>query len=107
MGGSEEILGSITRQIHDIAESFNPNAEERAQQLQQLADNEIRIVREEEELESRESELFGLNIPGHSWSDDIQAAETLWLSSSAIEHAVNVRFRSEMGSQDRRRQPCM
>ena len=90
VGGSEEILGTITRQIHDIAESFSLNAEERAQQLQQLADNEIRIIREEEELESRESELFGLNIPGHSWRDDVKAAETFWLSSSAIEHAVTV-----------------
>jgi len=72
VGGSEEILGTITQQIHDIAESFSLNAEERAQRLQQLADNEIRRVREEEELESSQSELFGLNVPNQSWRDDIK-----------------------------------
>ena len=63
MGGNEEILGTITRQLHDIAESFELTADERAQRLQQLADNAIRHVREEQELESKQSELFGLNIP--------------------------------------------
>ena len=99
VGGSEEILGTITQQIHDIAESFSLNAEERAQRLQQLADNEIRRVREEEELESSQSELFGLNVPNQSWRDDIKAAETFWLSSSAIEHAVGVYLRVRVGGE--------
>src|SRR5207302_8753034 len=55
VGGSEESLGTITRQIHDIAESFSLNIEERAQRLQQLADNGIRQIREEQELESKQS----------------------------------------------------
>jgi ATP-dependent helicase HepA len=63
VGGSEEILGTITQELHDIAESFRLSDEERAQRFQQLADNGIRQVREEQELESKQSELFGLK-PG-------------------------------------------
>lgn len=88
VGGSEEILGTITQELHDIAESFSLTAEERAKQLQQLADNGVRQVREEQELELKQSELFGLNIPNQSWRDEIEAAETFWLSPAAIERSV-------------------
>lgn len=88
VGGSEEILGTITQELHDIAESFTLTPEERAQRLQQLADNGIRHIREEQELESKQSELFGLNVPSQSWRDDIAAAETYWLSPAAIQRCV-------------------
>ena len=88
VGGSEEILGKITQELHDIAESFSLTAEERAQRLQQLADNGIGQIREEQELESKQSELFGLNVPSQSWRDEIRAAETFWLSSSSIQNSV-------------------
>jgi hypothetical protein len=74
------------------------NTEERAQRLQQLAENEIRRVREEEELESKQSELFGLNVPNQSWREDIQSAETFWLSAPSIEHAVTTYLASRLGS---------
>ena len=73
-------LGKITRELHDIADSFTLSAEERSARLQQLADNGIRQIREEQELESKQSELFGLNVPNQAWQEDIQAAESFWLS---------------------------
>ena len=99
VGGSEEILGTITQEIHDIAESFSLTAEERAKQLQQLADNGIRQVREEQELESKQSELFGLNIPNQSWRDEIEAAETFWLSPAAIQRSVVTYLAARTGSE--------
>jgi ATP-dependent helicase HepA len=98
VGGSEEILGAITQELHDIAESFNLTPDERAQRLQQLADNGIRQIREEQELESKESELFGLNVPSQSWREDIAAAETYWLSSTAIQRYVARYLASRLGS---------
>jgi ATP-dependent helicase HepA len=97
VGGSEEILGAITQELHDIAESFSLSAEERAQRLQQLADNGIRQVREEQELESKQSELFGLNVPNRSWRDEIQAAETFWLSSAALQGSVTTYLTARLG----------
>lgn len=98
IGGSEEILGTITQELHDIAESFNLGTEERDARLQQLADNGIRMIREEQELESKQAEFFGLNVPNQTWRDQIQAAETFWLSSSAIQRAVTIYLEAKLGS---------
>lgn len=98
VGGNEEILGTITQQLHDIAESFELSAEERAQRLQQLADNAIRQVREEQELESKQSELFGLNIPSKTWREQIESYETFWLSPAAIQRIVTTYLSARLGS---------
>lgn len=98
VGGSEEILGTITQELHDIGDSFSLSAEERTQRLQQLSDNGIREIREEQELESKQSELFGLNVPNRSWRDEIKAAETFWLSSSAIRGGVTTYLAARLGS---------
>jgi ATP-dependent helicase HepA len=98
VGGSEEILGSITRELHDIADSFTLSAEERAGRLQQLADNGIRQIREEQELESKQSELFGLNVPNQAWREEIQAAESFWLSPAAIQGSVRTYLTSRVAS---------
>ncbi|MEP6879478.1 MAG: helicase-related protein, partial [Nitrosospira sp.] len=39
IGGNEEILGEITKALHNIAESFDLTAEERKKRLKQLSDN--------------------------------------------------------------------
>jgi superfamily II DNA/RNA helicase len=63
LGGSEEILGEITREIRDIAENYTLNEDERRAKLQQLSDNNIRLIQEQEELEQRQMELFGILLP--------------------------------------------
>lgn len=98
VGGSEEILGQITQEIHDIAESFVLTDEERLIRLQQLADNSIRYVREEQELEEKESELFGLNVPKVSWREEIEEAESEWLSAAAIQRCVAIYLKARTGS---------
>jgi ATP-dependent helicase HepA len=98
VGGSEEILGEITQELHDVADSFNLSATERAQRLQQLSDNGIRQIREEQELESKQSELFGLNVPNQSWREEIRAAENFWLSPSAIQVSVTAYLANRLTS---------
>ena len=88
VGGSEEILGTVTKEIRNIAESFSLTPEERARQLQQLADNQIRRINEERELEEKQAQLFGLNIPNQAWEDEISEADSFWLSPSSIKGAV-------------------
>lgn len=98
VGGNEEILGAITKQLHDIAESFDLSPEERSERLQQLADNAIRQVREEQELESKQSELFGLNVPSKFWRDEIKSFETFWLSPGSIQRTVTTYLATRLGS---------
>jgi superfamily II DNA or RNA helicase len=86
IGGNEEILGELTSRLHDIAERFDLTPEERARQLAQLADNDIRRIQEQQELEAKQAELFGLDIA--RWQEDLADAETLWLAPPAVEHLV-------------------
>ena len=88
VGGNEEILGEITREIHEIAERFTLTPEERATRLQQLADNSIRRIQEEQELETKQAELVGLTIPNQTWLQEIEEADSYWLSPEAIQQCV-------------------
>ena len=63
IGGGEEILGRITREITNIAEDFTLTQEEQTARLQQLADNEIRAIREKNRLEEDQSKFFGISVP--------------------------------------------
>ncbi len=89
VGGSEEILGEITQEINNIAESFTLTPEQRAEQLQQLGDNKIRQVQEESSLEEKQAELFGLTIPNQTWREEIAEAESFWLSPTALQRCVS------------------
>ena len=88
VGGSEEILGEITREIHNIADSFALTPEQRAERLQQLGDNKIRQIQEETALEEKQAELFGLTVPNQSWREEIAEAESFWLSAEALQRCV-------------------
>ena len=52
LGGSEEILGELTRQIRAIADDLSLTEEERDEKLRQLADNTKARIQEQAELES-------------------------------------------------------
>jgi superfamily II DNA or RNA helicase len=99
VGGSEEILGTVTRELQDIADSFNLTDAERAARLQQLADNSIRQIQEEQELENRQVELFGLNVPRPSWEEEIAAAESFWLSPAGLQACVGLYLTERLGGQ--------
>ncbi|WP_404485252.1 DEAD/DEAH box helicase [Pseudomonas sp. HT11] len=88
IGGNEEILGDITRELHSIAETFSLSEEERAQRLQQLSDNKIRQIEEEQRLEERQGELFGLNIAAASWEQRLAQSRNHWLEPHALSRAV-------------------
>ncbi len=101
VGGSEEIFGEITREIRDIADNFALTADERAERLQQLGDNKIRQIQEESALEEKQAELFGLTVPNQSWREEIESAESFWLSPESLRRCVSAYLSglSETGSE--------
>jgi ATP-dependent helicase HepA len=99
IGENEEILGEITRELHDIAESFNLNEAERAQRLQQLADNKVRQIEEEQRLEERQGELFGLNLAAASWEERLADSRNFWLEPPALGLAVSTYLTRRLGKE--------
>ena len=89
VGGNEEILGEITRKLRDIAERFDLTPVERENRLRQLVDNAVRQVKEEQDLEAQQAHLFGLNVPNQSWRQEIEAAESYWLSPAALQRCIS------------------
>jgi SNF2 family DNA or RNA helicase len=88
LGGSEEILGRLTRKIRDIAENLTLTQEEQAARLQQLADNEIRLIQEQARLEEEQTKFFGLTLPQ---ADErmVKEASSYWLSPQMLINLVD------------------
>lgn len=86
LGGSEEILGRITKELRTVADNMILTEEERQSRLQQLADNEIRLLQEQETLEEQQAELFGLTLPPQQLEAELHDASSVWLSASAMQN---------------------
>jgi ATP-dependent helicase HepA len=91
LGGSEEILGNLTREIRGIAENLQLTLEEQARRLQQLADNEIRVVQEKMLLEEQQATLFGLSVPKQD-EELIKSASSFWLTPPRIRNLIERYF---------------
>jgi len=87
LGGSEEILGNLTREIRGIAENLQLTMEEQSRRLQQLADNEIRVVQEQMRLEEQQATFFGLSVPKQD-EELIKSASSFWLNPPRIRNLI-------------------
>jgi len=99
IGGSEEILGEITQELHHISDSFTLTEAQRGARLQQLADNKIRQIEEEQRLEEHQGELFGLNLASASWEDKLTRSRNYWLEPSALASAISTYLSRRLGKQ--------
>ena len=99
LGGSEEILGDISREIRNIAENYSLSEEDRRAKLQQLADNEIRLIQEQEKLEQRQLELFGIRLPQDQMKQEIEEASSYWLSPLSLHRLVTLYLQNTCGKE--------
>jgi len=99
LGGSEEILGEITKEIRNIAENFHLTDEERQSKLQQLADNEVRLVQEQEKLEQQQLELFGIRLPEDQMKNEIEEASSFWLSPASLQRLIHLYLQEICGKE--------
>ena len=87
VGGSEEILGSLSDGIRSIVENLNLTPEERRKQLQQLADNEIRLIEELAKMETEQASLFGLDYR-QALDANLKDAQSPWLTEDHLQTLV-------------------
>ena len=100
LGANEAILGSITRELTSVAKNLALSSAERQAKLDQLADNSIRLVREQQDLEVRQTELFGLHVPSDQFRRDVEDAASYWLSGTSLERLVSIYLRDYAGRTD-------
>lgn len=90
LGGNEEILGEINREISNIANNVSLSAEERREKLQQLSDNKIRLTQEQDDLEQKQRDLFAIRLPQNQMKREIEQASSFWLSPSSIQRLITI-----------------
>ncbi len=100
IGDCEEILGDIHREIKGIADNLTLNEAERREKLEQLADNEISKIHEQQALEDREHELFGIRVPKFTMDDEVRESESYWLSAGSIQKFISEYLKKRVGEGD-------
>ncbi len=95
VGDCEEILGEVTSEIRNIANDFEMSDEDRRKKLQQMTDNKIRFIKEQEELEEKQRDLFGIRVSKDAFDKELEDATNYWLSAEML-HNLIVQFLSEI-----------
>lgn len=88
IGDCEDILGEITGEIRKVVDNFELTEEERREKLQQMTDNKIRFIKEQEELEEKQRDLFGIHLPQSAFDTELKNATNYWLSADNIQNLV-------------------
>ncbi len=99
VGGSEEILGRITSELHKVAENLTLTQDEIRTKLQQIADNDIRLIQEQAELEERQRDLFGIRLPAQQLEREIQNVTSFWLSPWALQNVIQYYLEQNCGAE--------
>lgn len=97
IGDSEQILGDITKEIYNIAEQYILDPEERREKLQQLQDNQIRLIQEQQKMEDEKHTFFGLDLSENVMRKELQDATNIHLSAEAIERLVETYLEKRLG----------
>jgi hypothetical protein len=97
VGDCEEILGDITKKIQDIASDFDMSVEERRMKLQQMTDNKVRAIKEEENLEEKQRDLFCIKVGKEAFDKELRNATNYWLSPEMIQLLVEEFFTEILG----------
>lgn len=90
LGAGEEILGEVAKEINDVAVDTALTDHQREEKLQQIADNEIRLIQEQQQLEDKQADFFGLRLPSEQTQHDIDSATSYWLSPQALENLATL-----------------
>ena len=99
IGDCESILGEITSEINKLVNNFSLSDEDRREKLQQMTDNKIRYVKEQEELEEKQRDLFGIHVPESSFDTELKNATNFWLSSDMIQNMILCYLNSRLGAE--------
>ncbi len=88
IGDCEDIFGEMTAEIRKLVENFELTDEERREKLQQMTDNKVRFLKEQEALEEKQKDLFGIHVPQSAFDTELKNATNYWLYAENIQNMV-------------------
>lgn len=99
IGDCEEILGELTAEIQKLVDNFELTDDERREKLQQMTDNKIRLIQEQEALEEKQRDLFGIHVPQSVFDKELENATNYWLSGDNIRNMVTCYLKQRLGQE--------
>ena len=99
VGDCENILGEITSEINKLVNNFTLSDADRREKLQQMTDNKIRYIKEQEELEERQRDLFGIHVPESSFDTELKNATNFWLSAGMLQNMILCYLNNRLGAE--------
>ena len=96
VGDCEEILGSVARELQDIASNFKLSKQEKQERIDQMTDNKIRQMKEQAILEEQQYDFFGIHLPQSSIEQEVKAAANYWLSPEKLQNLVGLYLKERM-----------
>ena len=88
IGDCEDILGEVTSEIRKLVDNFELTDDDRREKMQQMTDNKVRFIKEQEELEEKQRDLFGIHMPQRVFDSELKNATNYWLSAENIQTLV-------------------
>jgi hypothetical protein len=85
--------------LHEVAENLSLTREEFQRRLQQIADNDIRLIQEQAALEERQKDLFGIRLPLQQLEREIQNVTSFWLSPWALQNLLHYYLEQACGAE--------
>jgi hypothetical protein len=64
-----------------------------------LADNQTRLIQEQQALEDRQAELFALRVPSEQHAEARRDATSYWLSPAMMENLVRLYLKATCGAE--------
>lgn len=98
IGECDAILGEISSEVQKIVLNSKLTDEERRYKLEQMADNEVRRIQELNRLEDEEKELFGFDLSAYTMENEIQTAESPWLTPRSLQYLVERYLKDRLGN---------
>ena len=97
IGDCDEILGEIHNEICKVCTNTTLTEEERRLKLEQISENQYRIIMNKRKLEEEKIAFF--SVPGSlSAMEEFESFENYWVSPLALEHLVSSYLTEKVGT---------
>lgn len=96
IGGVDDILGDITKEIRKITLDITLTEKERNNQLDNVVESTLNTQKEELELEKNDQELFSISLPKKSIQEEISEYSNQLLTKESIENLIQCYLKSKV-----------
>ncbi|MDD4614578.1 MAG: helicase-related protein [Caldisericia bacterium] len=97
VGDCDQIIAETFKEITNVASDLKISEEEAQYRLEKIAENKIRFIKEQEELEKNHFELFQTIQTKDDLDKEIQSMHNFWLSEKPLQAYIKAYIKQRTG----------